>query len=310
MKTWLGFHAMPELAASAVSIGNFDGVHSGHRRILQRLADEARARGLPSVVVVFEPQPNEFFARRLQRPAVARLTPLRDKLSLLRQTGAADHVWVLRFNHLFSQMPPQDFIDKLLKGRLKTRYLLTGDDFRFGKDREGGFELLQAQEDFVTERTPSILVAGERASSTAVRKALSEGRLHEAEQILGHGYILSGRVKHGRKLGRTIGVPTANVHLPPHRYAPNGVFVVETESRFGRHAGVASFGVNPTVDHDLQQKLEVHLLDFNGSLYGERLAVRFLHKLRDEAKFDSIDSLKQQIETDIAAARAWHRQAV
>ncbi|MDO5058317.1 MAG: bifunctional riboflavin kinase/FAD synthetase [Neisseria sp.] len=305
--TWLGTQAMPVSAASAVSIGNFDGVHSGHRRILQRLREEADARGLKTTVIVFEPQPNEFFARKHGREAVARLTPLRDKLSLLRQTGCADNIWVLRFNHHFSQLPPETFIRDFLIERLGTRYLLVGDDFRFGKDRAGGFELLAAQPEFVTERTPSILIAGERASSTAVRQALAEGRLKNAEQILGHGYALSGRVKHGKKLGRTLGVPTANVHLPPHRYAPNGVFVVSAESRFGQHAGVASFGVNPTTDLGLQQKLEVHLLDFNGDLYRERLTVRFLHKLRDEAAFDSLDALKEQIFADIQAARAFHR---
>ena len=202
-------------------------------------------------------------------------------------------------------MPAEDFIEHILQRELNTRYLLVGDDFRFGRDRAGSFDLLQNHSGFVTERTPSILVAGIRASSTAVRQALREGRLKEAEQILGHGCVLSGRVAHGRKLGRTIGSPTANIHLPPHRYALNGVFVVEASGTFGKRRGVASFGLNPTVSDSGRQKLEVHLFDFSGNLYGQRLFVRFLHKLRDEEKFGDMERLRRQIAADIRAAKSW-----
>lgn len=309
MNIWLGSNLSPTQHASAVTIGNFDGVHSGHLHILQRLKNEATHRGLQSVVVIFEPQPNEFFARQHHRSPIARLTPLRDKLQLLQQSQCVDEVYVLRFNHQFAQMPASSFIQTILRERLNTRYLLVGDDFRFGQARTGDFDLLRRQPDFITERTPSILIAGERASSTAVRQALNTGRLDQARQILGHDYQLSGRVKHGKKLGRTLGSPTANIHLPPHHYALHGVFVVEAISSLGKHRGVANFGFNPTVEQTHSPKLEVHLLDFQGNLYGKRLSINFLHKLRDEQKFASLEKLVQQIHADMDAARNWWADA-
>lgn len=309
MNIWLGSNLSPTQHASAVTIGNFDGVHSGHLHILQRLKNEATHRGLQSVVVIFEPQPNEFFARQHHRSPIARLTPLRDKLQLLQQSQCVDEVYVLRFNHQFAQMPASSFIQTILRERLNTRYLLVGDDFRFGQARTGDFDLLRRQPDFITERTPSILIAGERASSTAVRQALNTGRLDQARQILGHDYQLSGRVKHGKKLGRTLGSPTANIHLPPHHYALHGVFVVEAISSLGKHRGVANFGSNPTVEQTHSPKLEVHLLDFQGNLYGKRLSINFLHKLRDEQKFASLEKLVQQIHADMDAARNWWADA-
>lgn len=306
MKIWLGRRISPDFPhGSAVTIGNFDGVHLGHRHILQRLKQEARSRGLPVVVVVFEPQPQEFFARKSGCGLPYRISPLRSKLQLLRETGCVDAVWVLRFNQAFADMGAQTFIDSLLRETLNTKYLLIGDDFRFGAGREGSFELLQSQSGMVTERTPSVLVENIRASSTAVRKALSDGRLEHACKLLGHGYTLSGRVKHGTKLGRTIGCPTANVQLAQHHYPLSGVFVVEAEGSFGKRRGVASFGFNPSVSKSCRQKLEVHLFDFQGNLYGQRLNVRFLHKLRDEKKFDNIEDLKYQIWADMDAAKNW-----
>lgn len=306
MKIWFGRRIHPDFPhGSAVTIGNFDGVHLGHRHILQRLKQEARSRGLPVVVVVFEPQPQEFFARKSGRELPYRISPLRSKLQLLRETGCVDAVWVLRFNQAFADMGAQTFIDSLLRETLNTKYLLIGDDFRFGAGREGSFEMLQNQPGMVTERTPSVLVENIRASSTAVRKALSDGQLEYACKLLGHDYTLSGHVKHGAKLGRTIGSPTANVQLPQHNYPLSGVFVVEAEGSFGKRRGVASFGFNPSVSKSRRQKLEVHLFDFQGNLYGQRLNVRFLHKLRDEKKFDSIEDLKHQIWADMDAAKNW-----
>ncbi|OSI10912.1 bifunctional riboflavin kinase/FAD synthetase [Neisseria zoodegmatis] len=306
MKIWFGLGSRPDFPqGSAVTIGNFDGVHLGHRHILQRLKQEAQSRGLPVVAVIFEPQPQEFFARKQGRELPYRLSPLRNKLHLLRETGCVDAVWVLRFNQAFADINAQTFISRLLRETLNTKYLLIGDDFRFGAGREGDFALLQSQPDMVTERTPSVLVENIRASSTAIRKALSDGLLEYARKLLGHPYTLSGKVKHGAKLGRTIGCPTANVQLPQHHYALSGVFVVEAEGSFGIRRGVASFGFNPTVSATRRQKLEVHLFDFNGDLYGQRIRVRFLHKLRDEAKFDNIDDLKKQIWADMDAARNW-----
>lgn len=307
MNIWFGQQLPAPLPPSAVTIGNFDGVHTGHRHILQRLAREAQARRLHSVAIIFEPQPNEFFSHQANRPLPQRITPLRDKIQLLRQTGSVNSVWVQRFNPQFAAQTAEQFIQTILREQLNTRYLLIGDDFRFGKGRGGDFSLLDAQHDFETERTPSILISGERASSTAIRQALQTGDVAAANQMLGHPYTLSGHVKHGKKLGRTIGCPTANVHLPLHRYPLSGVFVVRAKGSFGECAGVASFGTNPTVSHTPEAKLEVHLFDFSGCLYGERIQVTFLHKLRDEAKFDSIADLQAQIAQDIETARAWHQ---
>ncbi|MDO5639362.1 MAG: bifunctional riboflavin kinase/FAD synthetase [Neisseria sp.] len=306
MKVWFGQTQAPDFPqGAAVTIGNFDGVHLGHRHILQRLRAEADSRGLAAVAIIFEPQPQEFFARKQGRELPYRLTPLRSKLQLLRETGCLDAVWVLRFNQAFADIAAQEFISRLLCRNLNTKYLLIGDDFRFGAGRQGDFAMLQSHDGFVTERTPSVLVENIRASSTAVRRALSDGNLAYAKKLLGHDYMLSGHVKHGAKLGRTIGCPTANVQLAQHHYALSGVFVVEAEGAFGKKRGVASFGFNPTVSATRRQKLEVHLFDFDGDLYGQRIRVRFLHKLRDEEKFDGIDALKQQIWVDMDAARNW-----
>ncbi|XXQ68704.1 bifunctional riboflavin kinase/FAD synthetase [Neisseriaceae bacterium B1] len=305
MNIWLGQNASVLLKNSAVTIGNFDGVHLGHRHILQRLRDEAQARALHTVAIVFEPQPTEFFAKKFGKDLPYRLSPLRDKLKLLAQTQCVDTVWVQRFNPEFASIQPNDFIQHILLDKLGTQFLLVGDDFRFGQNRAGDFDLLAKQPEFVTENTPSILVSGSRASSTAVREALAAGRLDQATHILGHAYTLSGRVKHGAKLGRTIGCPTANIHLPPHRYALSGVFVVEATGSFGRKRGVASFGRNPTVSSKKDAKLEVHLFDFSGCLYGERMEVSFLHKLRDEQKYPDLAQLQAAIAKDMQQARSW-----
>ena len=284
----------PHPHGSAVTIGNFDGVHLGHRHILERLRHEADERGLAAVAIVFEPQPQEFFSRQhgAEKPF---------RLSL-------DAVWVLRFNAYLAAVSAADFIQHLLIEQLHTRHLLIGDDFRFGAGRQGDFSLLSRCPHFTTERTPSVMVQDVRASSTLVRQALSEGRLGYAASLLGHPYSLSGRVKHGAKLGRTIGCPTANLHLPPHRYPLGGVFVIAAHGTFGTCYGVASFGQNPTVSSLPTQKLEAHLFDFADNLYGQRLRIDFLHKLRDEAKFPGLPELQAQIAADITHAREWLAQ--
>ncbi|MCO6519283.1 bifunctional riboflavin kinase/FAD synthetase [Snodgrassella sp.] len=306
MQVWLGSGQQPDWSGgTAVTIGNFDGVHCGHRHILLRLRQEACQRRLGSVVMIFEPQPQEFFAQQAGKTLPFRLTPLRDKLNLLAASGCVDAVYVLRFNQQFASMQPMDFIRQMLMKQLSARYLLVGDDFRFGAHRSGDFALLQEQTSFVTEHTPSVLVEDVRASSTAVRMALAAGNLAYARLLLGHDYTLSGRVKHGAKLGRELGCPTANIHLPALHYALNGVFVVDVVGAFGRKRGVASFGKNPTVSAGSQQKLEVHIFDCADDLYGQRLQVNFLHKLRDELKFDSLTALQAQIFADMDAARIW-----
>ncbi len=299
---------LPHPQGSAVTIGNFDGVHLGHRHILERLRSEADARGLAAVAIVFEPQPQEFFSRQRGAEQPFRLSPLREKLRLLRHTGCLDAVWVLRFNAALAAMPAPDFIQQLLLAQLRTRYLLIGDDFRFGAGRQGDFELLRRCPELHTESTPSVMVQDVRASSTLVRQALSEGRLAYAESLLGHRYSLIGHVKHGAKLGRTIDCPTANIHLPPHRYPLSGVFAVAAHGEFGTRYGAASFGLNPTVSSQPTQKLEVHLFDFAGNLYGQRLRIDFLHKLRDEQKFPGLPELQAQIAADIRNAQEWLAQ--
>ncbi|MDN0073372.1 bifunctional riboflavin kinase/FAD synthetase [Crenobacter sp. SG2303] len=286
----------------ALTIGNFDGVHHGHQKMLARLSDAARARHLPAALLTFEPHPREVFARG--NPP-ARLSTLRDKLAFLEAQHLLDYVFVFRFNRPFASLTAEAFIRQVLVEELHTRYLLIGDDFQFGAKRQGNFELLASCPDFVTEAMPSVLVAGERASSTRVRECLAGGDLAAAERLLGRPYQLSGRVMHGQKLGRTIGFPTANIHLP-HRKPPlHGVFVVEVDGPFGRKGGVASLGQNPTVTDTLNFKLEVHLFDCSADLYGQRLTVHFLKKLRDEARYDDLTELVAQIERDAASAQTY-----
>lgn len=308
MQIWLGKQIPHNLAGSAVTIGNFDGVHRGHRHILSRLRDQADRLGLLSIVVVFEPQPAEFFAKKTGKPQPFRLTPLREKLQLLADSGCVDAVWMVRFNQIFADCVAEDFVQNIILKQLNTKYLLIGDDFRFGKGRVGDFAMLQANGGFVVEQTPSITAEdGVRISSTVIRQNLQQGRLQDAVALLGHPYALSGRVKHGAKLGRSIGCPTANIHLPQHRYPLSGVFVVEAQGAFGCCGGVASLGVNPTVSRSADLKLEVHLFGFEGNLYGQRMRVRFLHKLRDEQAFDGIEPLRLQIAQDIEEAKQWHQ---
>lgn len=290
------------LPPCALTIGNFDGVHFGHQRMLSRLRGEADARGLPTALLTFEPHPREFFSRGTP---TARLSTLRDKIAFLRQSGWVDYVFVYRFNHGFSRMPAAQFVQDVLLDQIKTRYLLIGDDFQFGADRSGNFTMLTSCPGLVVEAMPSVLVEGERASSSRVRECLAKGDLQSASALLGRDYQLSGRVTHGKKLGRTIGFPTANVHLPHRLPALQGVFVVEVDTAEGRLGGVASLGKNPTVSRSQDYKLEVHLFDYSGDLYGRRITVRFLKKLRDEARYDDLSALVAQIELDAISAKTY-----
>lgn len=287
-------------SACALTIGNFDGVHRGHQAMLACLRERASARGLPTALLTFEPHPREVFARG--NPP-ARLATLRDKVLSLKATGLLDHLYVHRFTPAFAALSAQDFIDQILVAGLGAQYVLIGDDFQFGARRLGNFSTLQACPHFVTEAMPTISVHGERASSSRIREALAAGDFTHAEALLGRHYQLTGRVMHGKKLGRTLGYPTANVHLPHRKPALAGIFVVEVDTAAGRFGGVASLGKNPTVDQGDDYKLEVHLFDFAGNLYGQLICVRFLAKLRDEQRFDSLAALTAQIDADAAAAR-------
>jgi riboflavin kinase/FMN adenylyltransferase len=284
----------------ALTIGNFDGVHRGHRTLIERVTAKARELDLTSCVLTFEPHPREFFAADA---APARLTRLRDKLELMEVAGV-ERVHVARFDARFAALPAQRFIDDVLVHGLGARWLLVGRDFRFGARRAGDYAALEAaagRHGFEIESMPDVLFEGARVSSSAVRAALAAGDLRAAERLLGHPYTISGRVAHGAKLGRSLGFPTANIVL--RRPSPlSGIFVVEVDG-FGR--GVASLGKRPTVNPVPVPLLEVHLFDRDGDLYGEHLRVRFLKKLRDEQKYDGLDALKEAIARDARQAREY-----
>jgi riboflavin kinase/FMN adenylyltransferase len=278
----------------ALTIGNFDGVHRGHRALIDRVSAKAREAKLTSCILTFEPHPREFFAAGA---APARLTRLRDKLDLMARAGV-EHVHVARFDARFAALSAERFISEVLIRGLGVQWLLVGRDFRFGARRAGDFSTLQGR-GFAVESMPDVLFDGKLVSSSAVRAALAAGDLAEGERLLGHPYTISGRVAHGAKLGRGLGFPTANIVL---RRAPPlaGIFVVEVD-RFGR--GVASIGRRPTVNPVPVPLLEVHLFDHDADLYGEHLRVRFLKKLRDEQKYDGLPALQAAIARDARQAR-------
>ncbi len=288
---------------TALTIGNFDGVHRGHQAMLERLKDSARSLGLSACVLTFEPHPLELFA---PQTAPTRLTSLREKLELLAAHGI-ERVHVSRFDRAFASRSPQEFIERVLLAGLGMRWLLIGDDFRFGARRAGDFSLLQTaarRHGFGLEAMPTVAFEGARVSSSMVRAALAAGRLAEAEALLGRPYSISGRVIHGDKLGRTIGYPTANVQLRHNRPPLSGIFAVRTVDGLGRwRNGAASLGLRPTVDDSGRNKLEVHLFDFSGDLYGQHLRVDFMHKIRDEQKFPDLAALKARIAEDCDMAR-------
>ncbi|AYC34336.1 bifunctional riboflavin kinase/FAD synthetase [Pseudomonas cavernae] len=304
-----GLHNLrPQHRGCVATIGNFDGVHRGHQAILARLRERAAELGVPSCVVIFEPQPREFFA---PGSAPARVTRLRDKLELLAGEGI-DRVLCLSFNRRLRELSAAEFVHAVLVEGLGVRHLEVGDDFRFGCDRAGDFEFLRRvgpAEGFTVEAAATIEVAGERVSSTRVREALAAADFALAELLLGRPFQIGGRILHGQKLARQLGTPTANVQLKRRRVPLSGVFVVSAEIDGRRWPGVANIGVRPTVAGDGRAHLEVHLLDFAGDIYGRRLTVAFHHKLRDEQRFASLEALKSAIDADVAAARAfWQGQ--
>jgi riboflavin kinase/FMN adenylyltransferase len=286
--------------ASAVTIGNFDGVHLGHQAMLQHVVDTARARQLTPCAITFEPHPRELFT---PETAPSRLSNLRDKLMNLAAAGIA-HTHICHFNNTLAHMPAEQFVQQILVNGLRTRYLLIGDDFRFGAKRAGDFDLLQRlapQYSYELAAMHSVIHNTTRVSSTAVRAALANGELDVAKQLLGHPYRISGRVAHGDKLGRELGFPTANIRMRRNKLPLTGIFVVEIHG-ISDHAlpAVASLGVRPTVKTGAQPLLEVHLLNFTGNLYGRIIHVDFLAKLRDEAKYPDLATLTQQIALDVA----------
>jgi len=289
-------------SALAVTVGSFDGVHRGHHAMLERLVAKGRALGIRTCVLTFEPHPREFFTPAC---APARLSRLREKLERIAQAGI-DRVHVLRFDARLAALSAEGFIADVLVSGLGARWLLVGRDFRYGAGRSGDYALLEAaaaRHGYALEAMPDVTDAGERVSSSAVRAALAAGDLARARRLLGRAYAMSGRVVHGEKLGRSLGFPTANIAL--RRRPPlAGIFVVEAEVEEARGAmrGVASVGRRPTVRPDAAPLLEVHLFDFQGSLYGRHLRVTFLEKLREEQKYEGLEALRAAIGRDAARA--------
>ena len=328
MRVFRGFHH-PEVApACALTIGNFDGVHRGHQAMLALLINEARHRGVPSCVVTFEPHPRDFFAARAGRPdaAPARIATLRDKLAELERCGI-EQVVVLRFDERLAAQSPQAFIDDALVRGLGTRYVLVGDDFRFGTKRTGDYAMLDAAGEaagFDVARMQSYEVHGLRVSSSAVREALESGDMARVATLLGRPYSISGHVLHGRKLGRALGegapgrgdgFRTLNLRFAHRRPAAMGIFIVRVHGLAAAPLpGVASLGVRPTLGDNGRVLLETHCLAWPPSLgpdgaYGRVVRVELLHKLHDERQYASLDALRAGIAVDVAAAQAWFAAA-
>lgn len=294
-------------AGTVASIGNFDGVHKGHQALLARLMEKAKWLGLPSLLVLFEPQPGEYFK---QAEAPVRLSSLREKLACLKKAGV-DYVLCLKFNKQLAQMDARTFAKHYLFQGIHCRYLLTGEDFRFGYQREGDLNLLQAlAKKYHSEVAffPAYQVDKQRVSSTLVRKALASAALDEAANYLGRPYSVCARVVKGAGLGRQWGIPTANMLLNRPSFALNGVYLVRVLCQGHLYNAVANIGTRPTVDGS-EKKLEVYILDFSSDIYGEMLEVFFLRKLRNEVKFESVEQLVTQIKQDIQAAEAFFSKA-
>ncbi|KJY83706.1 FMN adenylyltransferase [Vibrio galatheae] len=290
-----------------LTIGNFDGVHLGHQEVLRQVSEQAELLGLPSTVMTFDPQPLELFAKD---KAPARLTRLRDKFVQLSKLNI-ERLLCVNFNHQFANQSADEFISDLLVKRLGVKFLVVGDDFCFGRGRTGNFAMLQQagqKYGFTVVSTQSFCLQQLRVSSTAIREALAQDNLALAAEMLGRDYSISGRVSHGRKLGRTIGFPTANIPLKRCVSPVSGVYTVQALGLGDEPVGgVANIGNRPTVN-GVRQQLEVHLFDFKANLYGKQLEIVLLDKIRDEHKFESFEALKQQIELDAEAARVWLRQ--
>lgn len=300
-----GLHNLRDKHRGCVAtIGNFDGVHRGHRRVLQQVKDKAHELGLPSVVIIFEPQPREFFAGDQAPP---RLTRFGEKVRLLEAEGI-DRVLCLSFNERLRNMSADAFVEELLLKGLAVNYFVVGDDFRFGCDRSGDYGMLCAAGErfgFSVVNTATFELEAERVSSSRIREALQHNELALASELLGRPYRVSGRVMHGQKLGRQLGTPTANVRMHRFPCPLRGVYAVRVFSRGAAPLqGICNVGMRPTVN-GLQPVLESHLFDFKGDLYGQLLSVEFSHFIRPEQKFDGLEQLKQQIFDDIEVARAF-----
>jgi len=323
MKVFRGYHH-PQLAEHcALTIGNFDGVHRGHQAMLALLKNEAQHRGVPSCVMSFEPHPRDYFAAVARKPelAPARIATLRDKLTELARCGI-DQCVVLPFNAALASQPAEAFIQDVLVRGLGVKYVLVGDDFRFGAKRVGDYAMLDAAGErlgFDVARMNSYEVHGTRVSSSAVREALAQGRMDRVAGLLGRPYSVSGHVVHGRKLGRDLGFRTLNLRFSHWKPAAGGIFAVQVHGLADKAIpGVANLGIRPSLDpadvNGGRVLLETHCLEWPAALgpegaYGKIIRVELLHKLHDELKYDSLESLKTGIAKDCDEARAFFAQA-
>ncbi len=304
-----GLANLPTLESSVVTIGNFDGVHLAHQELLNKLAQLSRDYQAPSVLIIFEPTPAEFF---LKNKAPARLMRLREKLAAL-QEFPIDYVICLRFNQKLAALSAEDFVQDILVKVLAVKALIAGDDFRFGAQRRGDFGLSSQMGEtyhFSVQQMPELLVEEERVSSTRIRRALQHGDLMAANACLGKLYSVSGRVAYGSQLGRQLGFPTANIHLHRKVVPMSGIFLVEVHGLANKvYRGVANLGTRPTVDGSSRVILEVYIFDFNANIYGHYVRVDFLKKVREEERYDNLEQLKAQIALDVVVAKQFFAQA-
>lgn len=305
-----GFHNLqPRHRGCVATVGNYDGVHLGHQRVLAELKRRALALGLPTVVVTFEPTPQEYFA---PKAAPARLSCFKEKAQLLAAQGV-DRLVLLRFSQTLAQTEPEDFISRLLVDGLAVRHLVVGDDFHFGRNRRGDYAMLaQAGKDhgYTLESMAAYLVNGERASSSRVRRALAAADMALSQQLLGRCYRMAGRVIRGQQLGRQLGYPTVNIGLHRLKSPLQGIYAVRVHGvNDGPCQGVASIGTRPTVNDGPNWLLEVHLFDTDRDLYNQYLEVEFLQFLRKEERFDSLEQLKTQMDLDADNARRYFATA-
>ncbi len=294
--------------ACGLTIGSFDGVHLGHQAVVSELVRQCQHLGIPSSVLTFYPRPAQYFAGEDAAPS---LMGWREKVGSLAQLGP-DQVICTKFDQHICGLSAQAFVEEVVVGSLNARLVMIGDDFRFGADRGGDYELLKvlgAKYGFTPLRSPTLEQGGARVSSSRIRAELAQGNLASARQLLGRDYSIQGRVVAGRQIGRQLGVPTANIPLSKDRLTIRGVFVVEARLESGAvHQGVANLGYRPAVGQSDHPLLEVHLLDFSENLYGRRLCVSFLQKIRDEQHFATYQALEQQIRADMNWARQWLAQ--
>jgi riboflavin kinase/FMN adenylyltransferase len=298
-----GLNNLKKQSSCVLTIGNFDGVHTGHQEIIKRLVAKAHELKIPSLVISFSVTPESYFGR-----PKARLSSLRDKYLFLKSMGVDKHL-LIRFNDSFSQTSATSFVENILVGKLKVRHCFIGDDFRFGKDRVGSYELLKMlskPNNFIAEKVGRVSFEKQRVSSSAVRRCLASGNFSMAEKLLGRAFAISGRVSHGDKKGRTIGFPTINIGIRRRLSPVLGVFNVLVEINKEAYHGVCNVGKRPTVGGE-KTLLEVFIFDYKGDLYGERVTIVFKHKSRDEMKFSSFEELKQQITKDVESGKKYFK---